>query len=118
MAGMRNASLSGLEGRMGAEAYAAWISETPNAQAELTGCAARVLSCILPCRPRTEEQRQAFADAVYAQLHHEIQNGMPEGVESFTLGSFSVKAGMRPSLCREARAILLNAGLLCREVPC
>lgn len=115
---MNFVSLVWLEERMGADAYAAWLSETPNARAELDGCAARVLSCILPCRPRTEAQERAFADAVYAQLHHEIQNGMPEGVESFTLGSFSVKAGARAALCREARAILLNAGLLCREVIC
>ena len=115
---MNTASLSGLEKRMGAEAYAAWTAEAPNAQAGLEGCEARLLGCILPNQPRNEAQRQALAAAVYAQMNHEIQSGVPEGVESFSVGSFSAKLEAGRALCREARAILLNAGLLCREVVC
>lgn len=116
---MNYASLTALEERMGAQAYAAWLAETPNPQAELEGCEARMLACILPMHPRSEAQKQALARAVYAQLHWEIKSGLPEGVESFSVGSFSAKLeGASPRLCREARAILLGAGLLCREVTC
>ena len=113
---MYTVSLSALEARMGAGAYSAWLAQTPNPQAELDACARRVLAAILPRRPRNETQGQALAAAVCAQLNHEIQCGVSEGVESFSVGSFSARLCPRPALCREARAILLDAGLLCREV--
>jgi len=117
---MTYASLSGLEGRMGAGVYARWMNDTPNAQEELAGCEERVLACILPARPRNAAQAGALERAVYAQLNWEFTSetgGVPEGVKSFSVNGFSaqLESGRFP-LCREAKSILLNAGLLCREV--
>lgn len=119
-------SLTGLESYMGAEACAAWRSETPNAQGELEHCETRLLAMILPARPAGAAQIEAFSRAVYAQIEHEARPAcrqmadMPEGVKSFSVNGFSAALdGARPrALCENARAGLLGAGLLYRGVKC
>lgn len=84
---------------------------------------------IFPNRPRTAEEKEAFSNAVYFQYEHEATKAMdaqniPEGVESFRLGDFSMtfdKAFLTSRLtvntiCPSAYGALLRCGLLYRGV--
>lgn len=88
---------------------------------------ARLLAYIRPNEPATSEAEAAFADAVDAQLAYEQKSGgaeLPPGVESLSIGDYSVRA-FEPSgaaytsasICPVAWAILVNAGLLKRTWP-
>lgn len=86
---------------------------------------ARLTAYIAPNKPRTEAQQQAFEQAVEAQVEYEKSGalaGVPSGVNSFSLGDFSVTLSIgaaAPEYTREtispyAWALLHNAGLLRR----
>lgn len=98
----------------------------------LAGCESRLLAYIIPNTPRCDEQKAAFARAVYAQLAYETSeknaqlDDMPDGMTGFTVNGFSATFGntglgdraSSVGLCREARSELLLAGLLFRGVQC
>ena len=86
---------------------------------------ARLTAYIAPNTARTTAEKQAFEEAVDAQVTYEkeiMAAGIPEGVASFTLGDFSaeMKAGAasygytQETLSTYAWALLYNAGLLRR----
>lgn len=86
----------------------------------------RLYAYILPNEPKTPEQQSAFDEAVDAQLAFERQGDerLPPGVESLTIGSYSLRASASAgaadsgaSLCPAAWALLRNAGLLRRTLP-
>lgn len=125
---MRYASMDGLREYMGDEAFAAWQNAHTNAERELERCEKRILAYIIPNSPECSGQIEAFTNAVYAQIAADFQavasmGELPEGVTSFTVNGFSatlkgssgdvVSSG---GICRDARAELLCAGLLCRGV--
>lgn len=101
-------------------------------EALLAGCESRLLAYIIPNTPRCDEQKAAFARAVYAQLAYETSeknaqlDDMPDGMTGFTVNGFSATFGntglgdraSSVGLCREARSELLLAGLLFRGVQC
>lgn len=87
---------------------------------------ARLLAYIRPNEVSTAEERAAFDAAAEAQLAWERRGGeeLPPGVESLTIGSYSVKrSGDGSAVCSlsslspAAWAILTNAGLLRRTLP-
>lgn len=68
---------------------------------------------ILPRTP--SEDPAAFERAVAAQdAHCADENGVPAGVESYSVGAFSAKLTKKSAVAPEARAILAAAGLLYR----
>ena len=82
---------------------------------------------IFPNVPYTEEETAAFDKAVAYQIAHEKsreeKNGnIPEGVEAFKIGDFSMNfsdgvnaSGLnRQTICQAAYSVLLRAGLLYR----
>lgn len=112
-----HASLAGLEQTMGAEAYAAWLSKTPNPQGTLEGCEARMLAFILPNSILSDDQADALCRAVYAEICEGMQD-VPVGLTRFSIGDFSAELTGKSGPCALSRAILLGAGLLYRGVPC
>ncbi len=87
---------------------------------------ARLRAYIRPNEAKTPEEEAALAKAVDAQLAYEQSGGegLPPGVESMTIGEYSVRASAptgaaytSASLCPAAWAILTNAGLLRRAWP-
>ena len=91
------------------------------------GVRERVLALIHPNRAESEAQRRALERAVDCQAEWEEENG--EGIAAARRGVQRVSAGnysetyFEPrgggfELCPDARAILFNAGLLRRELPC
>ena len=85
----------------------------------------RLRAYIHPNCPRDEAQRQALEQAADLQLDHERQSAdLPAGVQSMSIGSYSVtRAGSdgaaysRSSICPAAWAVLFTAGLLRRTLP-
>lgn len=82
---------------------------------------------IFPNVPYTEEETAAFDKAVAYQIAHEKSmaenfDGIPEGVEAFKIGDFSMNFGegvnssglTRKTICHAAYSVLLRAGLLYR----
>lgn len=91
----------------------------------------RMKAFIFPNKPRTLEEKAAFANAVRFQINHdktvaEKTNGaeLPDGAKSFTIGSFHMEFEdgtfdsrlTRKTICPSAYGILLLAGLLYRGV--
>ena len=85
---------------------------------------------IFPNEAKSEEEIEAFNNAVAYQIAHEkslqTQNGdIPNGVESFKIGDFSMNfeegvngTGLtRKTICEAAYSVLLRAGLLYRGLP-
>lgn len=97
---------------------------------------ARMLAFIFPNKPVTVEQVTAFEQAVMAQLVYEQNNApegealavlksLPNGVESFTIGTFSMKFDgsynknetlSKSTVCPQAYWLLLDSSLLYRGV--
>lgn len=97
----------------------------------------RMYTYIFPNEPRTDEEKNAFEKAVQYQIAHEKSasldqsgveaiNSLPDGVSSFTIGTFSMDFGDglkkktkldRDTICQYAYSVLLRAGLLYRGVP-
>ena len=98
---------------------------------EIVAMERRMLAYIFPGTPRGAAELAAFSQAVLCQIAHEKTlaagtggSPAPAGVESFTIGHFSMR--MEPgaanprltpkTLCPQAYGILLRAGLLYRGV--
>lgn len=109
-------NLEGLQAYLGEEAYALWLGERMYPKTELQCQLNRILAAIIPRQPRTEADCAAISQAAYAQTRFDWEN--PEGLEKMRIGSFSVERRPLPEICKEARAILLRAGLLYRGVEC
>ena len=87
----------------------------------------RLKAYIHPNVAATEAQKDAFAEAVDAQLAYENAQGtaeVPGNVRSYSVGNYSVtraeSAGgidTQATVCPAAWAILFNAGLLQRGMP-
>jgi len=98
---------------------------SPTAQ-EIEAMEPRILAFIMPNEPRSNREREAFDRAVVAQCVHEYTHGgefgaIPDGVQSYTVGNFSMEFGQgqslqlsRHTLCPTAYGLLLTAGLLYR----
>ena len=83
----------------------------------LEKCEDELLALILPNVPAGDEQIAAFSRAVHVQAAQ--GESAPEGVTAFRMGSYSVTLdGKHRAACPQARAILMNAGLLYRGVEC
>lgn len=89
----------------------------------------RLLARIHPNVIDTQARESAFEAAVDCQLAWEADNGdameaARRGVQRFSAGDYSETyfesraAGDYGEICPDARAILFNAGLLERELPC
>ena len=102
-------------------------SETEPTEQELQLMRDRMLLYIFPNDPVTEEEQEAFAQAVTYQIEHErhrkaLLNGIPDGTQSFKVGDFQMafEDGVndhrltRKTICDAAYAKLLKAGLLYR----
>ena len=91
----------------------------------------RIKAFIFPSIPRTDFEQDAFNRAVYFQINHEKSqansvNGqqLPNGVNSFSIGDFSMSFGAgtdngvltRKTICPTAYGLLLEAGLLYKGV--
>lgn len=108
-------SLDGLKEFLGDVAYGHWLQDNEWPKTQLVCVHNFVLSAIVPCQPRTDEQIAAFSQAVYAQTRdHWLY---PPDVKKLSIGSFSAETEPREGLCRDAKAFLMNAGLLSRSVP-
>lgn len=115
---MAYTDLESLKAHMGETAYAQWVQEHPQAQITLALCEERLRAAVFPVQI-DDATAEPFARAVYAQLVHEAECEAPEGVQAFRVGEFSATLSeRRPALCTAARAVLKNAGLLYRGVPC
>lgn len=103
------------------------VDYSPTAQ-EIEGMEPRILAFIMPNEPRSNQEREAFDRAVIAQCVHEYTHGgefgaIPDGVQSYAVGNFSVAFGQRQSLqlsrrtiCPTAYGLLLVSGLLYRGI--
>lgn len=82
---------------------------------------------IFPNDPQTEDETEAFSKAVSYQIAHEKSiaenfGDIPEGVEAFKIGDFSMNFGegvngsglTHKTICQAAYSVLLRAGLLYR----
>lgn len=87
---------------------------------------ARLRAYIAPNAPQTAAENDAFEQAVEAQAEYEsAAGGVPDGVQSFSIGDFSATmaggsggAGYtRSTLSQHAWAILYNAGLIRHAMP-
>jgi len=90
----------------------------------------RLTAYIHPNAPSTAEQRRAFEAAVLCQAEWEAENGdglqaVQRGVQRLSVGSYSETYFSRDGadggfggICPDARAMLFNAGLLRRGLPC
>lgn len=94
----------------------------------------RMYAYIFPNEPQTAEERAAFDKAVKYQIAHEKTiaaaqselNAMPDGVSSFSIGTFSMNFGSGGltrsatlndhTICPHAYGVLLRAGLLYKGV--
>lgn len=95
---------------------------------ELEAMEPRILAFIFPNEPRSDSEKEAFDRAVIAQCAHEYTHaeefgGIPDGVQDYTVGNFSVTFGQvqslqlsRRTICPTAYGILLTAGLLYRGI--
>lgn len=97
--------------------------------AELKLYREKMYAFIFPNSPVTEEETQAFEGAVLCQYEHDMtlaknRHEVPEGVQSFTLGDFSMsfkddfwdaRLNMK-NICPSAYGLLLRHGLLYRGV--
>lgn len=85
---------------------------------------------IFPNEAREEDEIEAFNKAVAYQIAHEHSRAeqyseIPDGVESFKIGDFSMSfedgvngIGLtRKTICEAAYSVLLRAGLLYRGLP-
>lgn len=90
-----------------------------------------MLAFIFPNEPKAEDEQKAFEKAVGYQYEHDEtirmqmnDSGIPDGVESFRIGDFSMnfEEGTHSSrlnmknICPAAYGVLLRAGLLYRGV--
>ena len=97
---------------------------------DMSGVRARILALIHPNRAETAAQIEALDRAAACQAAWEAANGgglaaARRGVQHVTAGNYSetyfqpAGGAEGPSdLCPEARALLFNAGLLKRTLPC
>lgn len=82
---------------------------------------------IFPNVPCTDDETEAFARAVAYQIAHEKSqeekyDNIPDGVEAFKIGDFSMNFSdgvndsrlTRQTICQAAYSVLLRAGLLYR----
>lgn len=89
----------------------------------------KLYAFIFPNVPRTEEETEAFEQAVRYQYEHEATRAeqlkdLPEGVKEFSVGDFSMtfEKGYADSrltkktICPAAYGVLLRHGLLYRGV--
>lgn len=98
---------------------------------EIAAMAPRIKAFIFPSIPRAAFEIEAFNRAVNYQIAHEktiakaLENqSLPEGVESFTIGNFSMSFGddafsgrlTKKTICPTAYGILLEAGLMYKGV--
>lgn len=121
---MKFASLAALEAYLGPDDFSLWQQAQADAERALERTEARLLALILPMSP-TGAQIDGFTRAVYAQCAYEISPvgrelaSVPDGVDSFTLGGFSMSlSGGARRIAPQARDLLLLAGLLSRRVEC
>ena len=87
----------------------------------------RLRAYIYPNAAQTKAQREAFDEAVDAQLEYESAQGtqgLPGNVRGYSIGSYSVTlaeapggAYSRSTICPAAWALLFNAGLLKHTLP-
>lgn len=89
---------------------------------------ARLTAYIAPNRPTTAAQKQAFEEAIDAQVEYEQKSAdaqLPDGISTFSIGDFSVSASetqrgaayTEGSLSSYAWALLKNAGLIRHALP-
>ena len=96
-------------------------------EAEVDLMRERMRLFIFPNKAATEEQREAFSMAVAYQIAHERSHAeqagdIPDGVNSFRIGDFSMTFGdgvnesglTRKNICPAAYSVLLRAELLYR----
>ena len=105
-----------------------WTGTITAAETELM--TDRMKLFIFPNEARTEDEVTAFNKAVNYQIVHEKSlqekiGDIPNGVESFRIGDFSMNfeggvngSGLtRKTICEAAYSVLLHAGLLYRGLP-
>lgn len=113
---MMQVNLDGLKAFLGEAAFQRWLDARDYPKTELQCQHNRIRYAIIPRHPQDAIQEEAFAQAVYTQVLFDWQN--PRGIERMSIGSVSVQFKDQPDLCPEAKAILMNAGLLYRGVAC
>ena len=96
-------------------------------QDQIDSARRRMYAYIFPNNPYTASQQAAFDQAVLLQAEHDAareEEGIPAGVNSFTIGHFSMSVDSsqtsdklnRNTICPDAYAVLLREGLLYRGV--
>lgn len=98
---------------------------------EIADMEPRIKAFIFPSIPVRDYEIEAFNKAVLYQINHEMAKAeamkdqtLPDGVKSFTIGSFSMSFEdgsfdarlTKKTICPTAYGILLEAGLLYRGV--
>ena len=100
-------------------------------EAEIAAMKPRIKAFIFPSIPRMDFEIEAFDRAVEYQIAHEKTQAamlegqsIPDGVQSFSIGNFSMSFGSntfdnrltKRTICPTAYGILLEAGLMYKGV--